>query len=300
MGKRSPCLTILTPTYNRYKYLQKLFDSLCEQTCMDFQWLVIDDGSSDRTEDYFKNIKHNVFNIDYYKKDNGGKHTALNFSHPFIKGELVIIVDSDDVLSKDAVATVLHDWERYKYKSSIGVISYLRGDMLTHKSLARSNAPDGYISDHIAYRINRNIRGDMAEVVRTDVFKSYNFPVFSSERMVSEEWLWNHIAMRYKTVYRQKVIYYCEYIEGGLTKSGRKLLMNNPLGQMEACKSYFVNTVSTRMQIKKMLLYCVYGLCSKKNIKDVLLESGRPFRILLTFPLGWILFCYWRRKYFHE
>lgn len=295
--KKTPYLTILTPTYNRCEYLQRLFESLYKQTCMDFQWLVIDDGSSDRTEEYFKGIKLSNFEIDYYKKKNGGKHTALNFSHPHIKGKLVIIVDSDDILSEDAVDTILNDWKLYKDNSAIGVISYLKGDMLTHNSCAPSDAPDRYFSNHIDYRINRNIKGDMAEVVRTDVFKSYTFPEFTNERMVSEEWLWNHIAMQYKTIYRQKMIYYCEYIDGGLTKSGRKLLMRNPLGQMEACKSYFVDAVNIRMQIKKMLLYCVYGLCSQKNIKNILQDSGRPFLILLILPLGWILCCYWKIKY---
>lgn len=296
----SPYLTVLTPTYNRQKYLVKLFNNLCEQTNFDFQWLVIDDGSNDETEAYFKNIKVAPFQIDYYKKENGGKHTALNFSHPYVKGELVIIVDSDDLLSKDAVEIIFNDWKIYKKNPCIGVLSYLKANMSTHKNMARSNVLDKYLSDHISYRVNHNVMGDMAEVVRADVFKLYEFPEFISERMISEEWLWNHIAMKYKTIYRQKAIYYCEYIEGGLTKSGRRLLMNNPLGQMEACKSYFIPKVSVRMQVKKMLLYCVYGLCSKKNIKNVLWDSGRPFRILLILPLGWILFCFWRMKYFHE
>lgn len=294
-------LTILTPTYNRKEYLPKLFDSLCKQTKHDFQWLVIDDGSNDETEEYFKHItKESPFTIDYQKKENGGKHTALNYAHPYIKGELVIIVDSDDFLSTDAVEIILSDWKRYKQIPAIGVICYLKGNISNHKSMANSNAPDGYISDHITYRVNHNIMGDMAEVVRTDVFNLYKFPVFKSERMISEEWLWNHIALNYKTVYRKKIIYYCEYIEGGLTKSGRKLLMNNPLGQMEACKSYFIHNVNLKMQIKKMLLYCVYGLCSTKDIKEFLLNSGRPVRMFLVLPLGWGLFYFWRRKYFHE
>lgn len=293
-------LTILTPTYNRKALLQRLYDSLCKQTKFNFQWLVIDDGSTDGTDKFFRNINTGSFSIEYYWKKNGGKHTALNFAHPYIKGELVIIVDSDDYLSIDAVETIVRDWEKYKSNLHIAILSYLKESISQKKLLSNSFAVDGYISDHIAYRVNHNIKGDMAEVVKADVFKSYKFPVFENEYMLSEEWLWNHIAMEYKTVYRKKVIYYCDYIEGGLTKSGRKLLLSNPLGQMEACKSYFNSKVNHKMQMKKMLLYDVYGLCSNTKIKNLLIDSGRSIRLLLIMPFALILYFYWIRKCFHE
>lgn len=292
-------LTILTSTYNRKELLQRLYDSLCNQTQFNFQWLVIDDGSTDGTADFFLHIKSDLFLIEYHQKTNGGKHTALNYAHPYIKGDLVIIVDSDDYLSSDAAETIVEDWQKYKKIPQIAVLCYLKESISKHTSLSNSFAPDGYIDDHITYRVNHNIKGDMAEVVRADVFKEYKFPVFKNEYMISEEWLWNHIALKYKTVYLEKVIYYCDYIEGGLTKSGRKLLLSNPLGQMEACKSYFISKVNYRMQIKKMLLYCVYGLCSDRNLKDILINSGRPFRLILIMPFALLLYFYWKRKCFH-
>lgn len=84
-------VTVLTPTYNRVNTLPKLVDSLCRQTRTDFQWLVIDDGSTDDTEAYMETLKQQnlPFEWEYHKKENGGKHTALNAAHPYIKGDVV-------------------------------------------------------------------------------------------------------------------------------------------------------------------------------------------------------------------
>ena len=167
-----------------------LYKSLCQQTVKDFQWLIIDDGSQDNTCTIVKSMSNAPFLLEYHYKENGGKHTALNYSHPYIKGDLVFIVDSDDTLTSDAVETILGDWQLYKNKKEIGIISYLKG-RLDGSSIANSTAPDRYISTHLDYRINHNIVGDMAEVIRTDVFQKYPLPVFPGERFMPEGWLWN-------------------------------------------------------------------------------------------------------------
>lgn len=289
-------VTIVTPTYNRGKLLPHLYKSLCQQTVKDFQWLIIDDGSQDNTRAIVKSMSHALFPLEYYYKENGGKHTALNYSHPYIKGDLVFIVDSDDTLASDAVETILEDWQIYKNKKEIAVISYLKGSP-DGSSIAHPTAPDYYISTHIDYRINHNIGGDMAEVIRADAFKKYPLPVFQGERFMPEGWLWNLLSFHYKTVYRRKVIYYCEYLEGGLTKSGRKLRMHNPLGLMTHCKTFFNSKTSAKAQMKEMLLYGVYGFCAHKNIGDILSGSGRPWKLLPVIPFSLTLYLFWKRKY---
>ena len=99
-------ITVFTPTYNRAYILPKLYESLKKQTCMNFEWLIIDDGSTDDTSEVVKTFKTDKFPILYYYKKNGGKHTAMNYSHPYINGDLLFIVDSDDVLTNDAIETI--------------------------------------------------------------------------------------------------------------------------------------------------------------------------------------------------
>ena len=97
-------ITVFTPTYNRAYMIDKLYDSLCLQTCKDFEWIVVDDGSVDNTEELIQNfIQENKIHIVYYKQKNQGKHIAINKGVELAKGELFFIVDSDDILPKDSL-----------------------------------------------------------------------------------------------------------------------------------------------------------------------------------------------------
>lgn len=120
-------LTILTPTYNRANRLFSLFDSLESQSIKDFEWLVVDDGSSDNTQNLISTFaKKSSFPIRYIKKENGGKHTALNTGIRLINSELTFIVDSDDYLVPYAVEFCLKYHLLYRKKSGICGYSYLR------------------------------------------------------------------------------------------------------------------------------------------------------------------------------
>lgn len=289
-------LTILTPTYNRCNKLNRLYSSLCEQTNEKFQWLIIDDGSIDNTEQYIRSLPKTSFQIDYHKKINGGKHTALNFSHRYIDGEIVCIVDSDDYLIPEAVETIIREWRLYRDNNVINGMSFCR--CYSNGNLISKLVPkDTYIDNHISYRINKFITGDRCEVLRTDLFKKCIFPVFENEKFISENKLWIESAIGYQTVYRNKAIYVCEYLDNGLTKSGRAFRMKNPFGMMEDCKAFFIPQVSLIVQLKEMLLFWLYGFCAKLSIYKIAIRSGRPIRLLLVFPFGILLYLYWKRKY---
>lgn len=289
-------VTVLTPTYNRANTLCKLYSSLLQQTSFDFEWLIIDDGSTDDTEYLVKEFKSNKFPINYFKKKNGGKHTALNYSHQYINGETVIIVDSDDHLTTDAIKTINKDWYKFKKDLSIAVLSYQKknevGEILSEKS------EEPYkIDDDINYRVNNNIKGDRCEVVRSSVFISYKFPEFENEKFIGEGWLWTNIARKFKTVYINEAIYNCEYLHGGLTKSGRLFRMNNSLGMMENCKVYFESPVRKKVRLKEFVLYGMYMLCSKKKMTNSLRDSSHPWAIVAVFPFSCALYLFWKNKY---
>ena len=82
-------ITLFTPTYNRVHLLSRLYNSILMQDVIDVEWLIVDDGSIDDTEALIENFKkESIINIRYYKKSNGGKHTAINFGLQYAKGEL--------------------------------------------------------------------------------------------------------------------------------------------------------------------------------------------------------------------
>ena len=91
-------ITVFTPTYNRKSFLPNLYHSLCSQTFRNFEWLIVDDGSTDCTEILIQEFQQSKeINIRYYKQPNGGKHRAFNVAVDMAKGEIFSIVDSDDI-----------------------------------------------------------------------------------------------------------------------------------------------------------------------------------------------------------
>ena len=106
-------ITIFTPTYNRDYIIINLYKSLLIQTLKDFEWLIIDDGSTDNTELLVSSfIKDNKINIRYIKQQNGGKHRAINKALEEAKGELFFIVDSDDQLVDNAIERILYYFDQ--------------------------------------------------------------------------------------------------------------------------------------------------------------------------------------------
>lgn len=292
----TPCLTILTPLYNRSQYIDRLYYCLCAQTRTDFQWLIIDDGSTERSDEKFKEYsEYSEFLIEYHYKENGGKHTALNYSHPHIKSDWVLILDSDDLLTPDAVETAAAYIEKYSDSKDIGVISFQRGSNTSTPFVSFPN--DETVSDYIEFRINQNRPGDCCEVVRAAVLCEFPFPVYVGERFITESHLWIGSADKYKTVFVPKIIYICEYVEGGLTKSGRSFWRTCPMGGMHSQIVGLNKRCCLKYRIKRALLLHYYGRLLKMKPKDICKDSGYPFfTSLFTIP-GYFLYLYWEKKY---
>ena len=107
--------TIFTPTYNRKEFLTKLYGSLKKQTYKDFEWIVVDDGSSDGTKEIVQNfIDEKKLDIKYYYKENGGKQRAYNYGAEKACGELFICLDSDDEYVADGLEIIEKYWKKYE------------------------------------------------------------------------------------------------------------------------------------------------------------------------------------------
>ena len=291
-------LTIITPTYNRVELLPRCYESLRTQTSSDFEWIIIDDGSSDGTkelvEKWIKDPERTI-SIEYHWKENGGKHTALNASHPFIHGKYVLILDSDDYLLPVAVETVCITWNEFYSDKQIGCISFYKS--LEDGTIVSKQIKSRVVGDHLSLRVNQKGGGDQCETVRSEYFMEYIFPVYPGEKFISEGLLWNYIGFKYKTVYCNESIYICEYMPGGISKSGRALLMRNPKGMIELTKTFFDSRVCMKKRIKETWLYIVYSLCDKRSFRAIIADSGQRLLTVSQLPAGVCLYCYWKNKY---
>ena len=288
-------LSIITPTYNRAHTLPRCFESLCQQTCKDFEWIIVDDGSSDNTQSVISSFYTDAFLITKVQKGNGGKHTALNTAHSYINGDYVLILDSDDFLTDTAVEEVLRAWAVYDSDNKIGVVTFLRADT-NYQPLC---VVDKYETPVDFLPVNRKIiiSSDCCEVIRTSLFMQFPFPVFPGEKFISECALWNRVGQHYKCVYINSVIYVCKYLEGGLTNSGRKMRIRNPKGGMFTSNLRMDWRNSLKERLKAGLLFTCYGCFAHIGIRQQMKESDYPLLTALCYPFGFLLYLWWKRKY---
>lgn len=291
-------ITILTPTYNRKYMLDKAYQSLIKQTDYDFEWLVIDDGSNDNTKELFdKYKKENKIKIRYYYKTNGGKHTALNIGIKKAKGSMLIILDSDDILTNDAVETIKAYEKIYKNNNKICGFSFLKL-FPSGKKIGTEYKEKVVIDNYINFRHNKNINGDMAEVFWTNILKNYEFPTFKNERFLSEAIVWNKIALKYDTVYINKGIYIADYIEDGLSNNIFKLVYKNPIGASENANMFLNKKFKLKIRLKNAILYDGYCLTAKIKLKELISNCYNKKLAVIMLPFGYLfkLFLYLKGK----
>lgn len=291
-------LTVLTPTYNRAHTLARLFRSLQNQSARNFLWMVIDDGSTDDTKQLIASIKSQAdFNILYFRKENGGKHTALNFAFDRITTELTLIVDSDDMLTNDALETIETKWIQVKDNRTIAGISFLCG--FSETDVIGSRFPkDDTIMNPIDVLFRYKVSGDKIVVWKSSVLTQYRFPVFPDERYQGVRSISWKIAEAYKMLYENKIICIAEYLEGGLTRLGRPLRIKCPRGGMESSKIAFGKKFPLYVRIKYAILYNCYADFAKEGLRSRL-QSVDHAKLLVTLTSipGKLLYYYWNKKY---
>lgn len=294
-------VTVLTPSYNRGKLLKKLYKSLCDQDCKDFEWLVIDDGSTDGTGECVNQmIKTASFPIRYYKKENGGKHTALNYAYQFITTPLVFIVDSDDYLTPDAITSIQNVYEKYRKEKDICGFSFLRGKP-EGGYLSTSGVPkNGMKESYVECRINRNIGGDMAEVWYTQCLKEYPFPEFVGERFLGEDLVWVKMAQKYKMRFFNKTIYISGYLEDGLTNNRRKHNIKSPNGCVARAEAFLNSDANLKAKIKAALQYQIYGAFAGRSKLDLFKSTNEKILFSISLIPGQIIYLAWKGNYINH
>lgn len=223
-------ITVFTPTYNRAYIIEQLYRSLQRQTFSNFEWVVVDDGSTDRTQELFAGWQQeqNPFPIHYVRQPNGGKCSAINRGLDLAHGKLFFTVDSDDYLTEDALEKIIH-WEAELPAS--GKYCGLAGNLGTSASSTPNRLFEGGYFDGTALDRYRVVDGERAMVFYTEVHRRYRYPVFPRETFMTEAITWNRMANDgYCMRFYNDIIWIYEYKEDGLTKAGSSLFLNNPKG----------------------------------------------------------------------
>ena len=290
-------IVIMTLTYNRPENLKVLFGTLQKQTNKDFAWIIVDDGSPQDLFPFVSEMtKEADFHIDYYRKENGGKASATNFGLDHLdENDFVTIIDDDEQLYPDAIETIRFYAEKY-VNTEVGIINFLRNDTLGNP-IANPRFGHDYIMT-IEERRRRNYFSDGYVAYYVKSIGNCRFPVINGEKYMGPSVLAMLVAENCSTLWSYKAIGSTEYLEDGITKSGRVLRLKSPRGMA----IYSILLQSRQCGIKNKIKYAAsyYAYIDYANIDEKEFHDG--WNIPLYFPIitklmGKIISNYWKLKY---
>ena len=278
--------TVFTPTFNRKELLEKLYESLQKQTFKDFEWLIVDDGSTDGTKEKVEEfLSEKKLEIKYYFKENGGKQRAYNFATEKANGELFICLDSDDEYVENGLETILKYWKKYDKNTDIAGMGYL--STYPNGEIIGSNFPEKeMISTQFEIYNKYGVKGDKGLMFRTEIIKKYKFPVFEDEKFITEAVVYNRICEKYKMVYVNKKIEIKEYQEDGLTAKYNNLLLRNPKGQALYHNEINSQKLTFKQKILNNAVY--YKFCKVAGYKfgKIFKENKNKLFLIFAIPVG--------------
>ncbi len=203
-----PVFTVFTPTFNRAHTLSRVHDSLRAQTFRDFEWLVVDDGSTDGTAELVRRwAVSSPFPIRYVYQPNAGKAAATNRGVREARGELFLIADSDDAYVPTALERFHFHWraiphaERHRFTGVTALCCDEHG-----RPIGDRFPRDPTDSDSIEIFYRYRVRGEKWGFHRTAVLREFPFPVEAEARHVPEDVVWRAVARRYRTRFVNEVL----------------------------------------------------------------------------------------------
>ncbi|OQR09969.1 glycosyltransferase family A protein [Ligilactobacillus salivarius] len=289
-------LTILTPTYNRGKYLGDIFKVLQQQTNQNFEWLIVDDGSTDDTKEIVESfIESNKLRIRYFYKENGGKHTAVNYGLKYISTKLTVILDSDDTFTNDAVEVIEKTYNENKNEENICGFTFLRqrkNGELFGKAFPREGR-----YNFSKWRLSKISTDERCDVFYSEIMKQYPFSEYKGEKYIGESTMMIKMSYKYDMICKNIAIYISDYLEGGLTDSSRTLRLHSLFGGMEYCNLCMTSGIYWRRRLKSALLYNIYGFLKNIGPKKLINNSNAPLLTTIFYPISIIIGRYWKNKY---
>lgn len=286
MMKKEKTLTIFTPAYNRAHTIGRTYTSLCRQTCKDFEWLIIDDGSTDGTRalvlswmcggtnvhevtvscdrrgECVEGMCEAGFLIRYIYQDNQGMHGAHNTAYRHITTELNACIDSDDYMPDDAVAHIVNLWRRCGSDRVAGMIGL---DASIDGNIIGSAFPEGLQTTTLrGYYERLGGAGDKKLVYRTDVIGRYpEYPVFEGEKYVGLAYKYHLADEDYPLLVSNDVWVVVEYQPDGSSYGMWKQYWNNPKGFAFFRKFDMVRTYSWKRKVMDNIHYVSHSIRGK-------------------------------------
>lgn len=283
-------LTVFTPTFNRAYCLHHCYESLTRQSCKDFVWLIIDDGSTDYTPNLVKDwIEEEIIEIKYIQQPNQGMHGAHNTAYSNIKTELNVCIDSDDYMPDDAVEKIISFWNKYGSNKVSGFIGL---DSNTNGQIVGSKMPEHLKKSTLFDLYNKHgVTGDKKLVYRTELTKKYPYPIFKGEKYVGLAYKYYKLDQEYEMLLFNKVLCLVEYLEDGSSKNMFNQYRKNPKG-FAFYRKELMKLKSANISFKFRQCIHYISSCLLSNNKKFFLETPKKLLTILAIPMGLALYLF--------
>ena len=279
-------LCIFTPAYNRAYLLLRLYESLCAQSNQDFEWLVIDDGSTDGTELLLQKLQaEGRIQMRYIVQNNQGMHGAHNTAYQNINSPYNTCIDSDDYAPVDAVEKILKACDALPANCA-GIVGL---DANTDGQIIGSEFNKTFTTLEQFY--NEGGKGDKKIVYKTEVVKRYPaYPLFEGERYVGLAYLYLLIDKDYVLKTLNEVLVIVDYQAEGSSNNMLKQYVKNPQGFLFYRTAMIQHSAYKAVQFRHAIHYVSSALQLKKWY--LLWQAPKPFLVVLALPFGIVLRLY--------
>ncbi len=276
-------LTVITTTFNRAYCLHQVYESLCRQSCDDFLWMIVDDGSTDNTKELVEGWQLDArFEIEYYYKPNGGMHTARNLAYEKCHTLLNVIIDSDDWMTDDGVEIIVTTWKQHGHEGLYGIAA---NNIDTKGNLTGTTMPNGITESTCGDLFDKyGVKGDKKFILRTDLSRQYPYPEFPGEKFYPASYKFNKLDQNYKLYITSSAVCVVDY-------NGDSMTFNKYAQYRSCCKGFahyrneIIPLLKSPKKIFRFEIHYIAESIFAKN-KHYIIKSSKPLYALLAWPFG--------------
>ena len=284
-------LTIFTPSFNRANTLSALYRSLCIQQCKDFEWIVVDDGSTDSTGELVSGwIREDKISIKYFRQENSGKMPSHNLAVDNLDSEWFMCVDSDDRLyDASTVGNCIEFLKSLPGEFTAAELSKICGVISLKIINGRFNSfPSGMRNVHLQDLKRSGYRGETSFMVKSSLLKDHKYPRFDGEKFVTDAYLYERLDKDHTFLLMNVPTQVCKYNPDGYSSKYRRLLFSNPRGYRE----YHNQRIALKYDGILRSAVCYDAISIRMGLKDFLKGAASPLLYLAVLPLGFCKYLY--------
>lgn len=285
-----PILTVFTPTFNRAYTLHLCYESLKSQTCKDFVWLIIDDGSTDDTKELVWKWKlTGDVPIRYYCQENQGMHGAHNTAYELIETELNVCIDSDDYMPVDAVEKIVSFWKKTgstHYAGIVGLDATRSGDII-----GTGMPSDLKASTLSALYGTHKVKGDKKLVYRSELTRNTPpYPIYSGEKYGPLAYKYLLIDQQCPLLIMNEVLVHVEYLADGSSMNIINQYKKNPRGFSFFRKASMRYAPTFKERFRAAIHYVSSNLMIRNH--HFISDSPNKWTTIMALPFGMMLYFY--------